>query len=142
MRMRSWAVAIILCAGATLSGADFRTGGVDNGRSGWVKDEKVFTTANVGRSTLLWKIKLPSTPRSMHNLFNPLVAQGVTTAQGPRELAVIAGVTDDLFGIDVETGRQIWHRHFDGEFSNRGPSNDTLCPGGQTALPTMAQVSP
>ena len=142
MRIRRWAAAIVVCAGATLSASDFLTGGVDNGRTGWVKDEKIFTTANVGRSTLLWKTKLTSTPRSMHNLFNPLVATGVTTAQGVRELAVVTGVTDDLFGIDVETGRQIWHRRFDGEFSTRGPSNDTLCPGGQTALPTMAQVSP
>ena len=56
--------------------------------------------------------------------------------------AVVAGVSDDLFGIDVATGKQIWHRHFDSTLANPGGTNDTLCPGGQTAVPTMAQASP
>ena len=121
--------------------ARFLTEGVDIGRTGWVRDEKVFSPANVGRSKLLWKVKLDSTPRAMHNLFAPLVADGVTTPEGPRELAVVAGVSDDLFGIDVATGRQIWHRRFDSTLAKPGGTNDTLCPGGQTAVPTMAETS-
>jgi hypothetical protein len=39
---------------------------------------------------LLWKIKLPSTPREMHNLFAPLIAERVNTPQGVREIAVVA----------------------------------------------------
>ena len=38
--------------------------------------------------------------------------------------------------------RQIWHRQFDSTLTNPGGTNDTLCPGGQTAVPTMAQASP
>ncbi len=131
-----------IVAGVTALASDFLTEGVDNARTGWVRDEKVFTTANVGSTKLLWKVKLESTPRAMHNLFAPLVAERVTTAQGTRELAVVAGVSDDLFGIDVATGKQIWHRHFDSTLANPGGTNDTLCPGGQTAVPTMAQTSP
>ena len=37
-----------------------------------------------------------------------------------RELAVVAGVSDDLFGIDVATGKQIWHRKFDSTLANPG----------------------
>ena len=51
-------------------------------------------------------------------------------------------MSDDLFGIDVATGKQLWHIHFDGGPSPAPPSNDTLCPAGQTAAPTMAQVAP
>jgi outer membrane protein assembly factor BamB len=142
MHLRSLIGALVMFAGASVCATDFLAEGVDNARTGWVQDEKIFTTANVGSSTLLWKIKLESTPRSMHNLFAPLVAERVTTAQGTREIAVVAGVSDDLFGIDVASGKQIWHRRFDGEFATRGPSNDTLCPGGLTAVPTMAQVAP
>ncbi len=47
-----------------------------------------------------------------------------------------------MFGIDVATGKQIWHRRFDSTLAKPGGTNDTLCPGGQTAVPTMAQVSP
>ncbi|MGH8636880.1 MAG: hypothetical protein ACREUZ_07060, partial [Burkholderiales bacterium] len=83
-----------LAAGATAIASDFLTEGVDSGRTGWVRDEKIFTVANVGQTKLLWKVTLESTPRAMHNLFAPLVAERVTTAQGPRELAVVAGVSD------------------------------------------------
>src|SRR6476660_4886798 len=132
----------LLFSTVTMGASDFLTEGFDNARTGWVRDEKVFTPANVGTTKLLWKLKLESTPRAMHNLFAPLVAERVTTPQGTRELAVVAGVSDDLFGIDVATGKQIWHRHFDSTLANPGGTTDTLCPGGQTAVPTMAQAAP
>ena len=133
---------ILLLSGVTGGASDFITEGVDHARTGWVRDEKIFTRANVASMKLLWKVKLESTPRAMHNLFAPLVAERVTTAQGTRELAVVAGVSDDLFGIDVATGRHIWHRRFDSTLAKPGGTNDTLCPGGQTAVPTLAQTSP
>src|SRR5688572_16734306 len=143
MRSARWCSAVVILSSAvTLGASDFLTEGVDNARTGWVKDEKVFTPANVGSMKLLWTLKLDSKPRAMHNLFAPLVADRVTTAQGTRELAVVAGVSDDLFGIDVAAGRQIWHRRFDSTLAKPGGTNDTLCPGGQTAVPTMAQASP
>lgn len=142
MRVQKLLAVLVLLSTATVWGADFLTEGVDNGRTGWVKDEKIFTTANAKDIRLLWKLKLDSTPRAMHNLFAPLVAERVTTAQGPREMALVAGVTDDLFGIDVATGKQVWHRHFDTTLTNLAPVNNTLCPGGQTAVPTMAQTAP
>ena len=146
LRRVGWPVAglaaAVLAAGGPGLASDFLAEGVDNARSGWVRDEKIFTTANVGTTRLLWKVTLESKPRAMHNLFAPLVAQRVATAQGARELAVVAGVSDDLFGIDVATGKQIWHRRFDSTLANPGGTNDTLCPGGQTAAPTMAETSP
>ena len=142
MRIVRLGSVILLLAGVTGGASDFVTEGVDNARTGWVRDEKIFTKANVGSMKLLWKVNLESAPRAMHNLFAPLVAERVTTAQGARELAVAAGVSDDLFGLDVATGRQIWHRRFDSTLAKPGGTNDTLCPGGQTAVPTMAQTSP
>src|SRR4051812_1402817 len=131
--------AMLMCAGASLAATDFLTEGVDNARTGWVKDEKIFTTANVGSSKLLWKTKLDSAPRAMHNLFAPLVAEKVTTAQGTKEVAIVAGVSDDMFGLDTATGQQLWHVHFDGGPNPPPPSENTLCPSGQTAVPTMAK---
>jgi outer membrane protein assembly factor BamB len=133
---------VLLMSTATVGAVDFLTEGFDNARTGWVRDEKVFTPANVSSMKLLWKLKLESTPRAMHNLVAPLVAERVTTAQGVRELAAVAGVSDDMFGIDVASGHQIWHRHFDSTLANPGGTNDTLCPGGQTAVPVLTQVSP
>ena len=142
MRTRPIVAALVLSAGTTLLGTEFLTGGIDHGRTGWVKDEKIFTPANVGSTKLLWKLKLNSEPRAMHNLFSPLIAERVETAQGVKEIGVVAGISDDVFGIDVATGQQLWHRHWDGGPNPAPPANNTLCPSGQTALPTMAQVSP
>jgi PQQ-like domain len=136
------ALLILVLWGVARAASDFLAEGADHERTGWVRNEKVFTTVNVGGMKLLWKIKLDSTPRAMHNLFAPLVGEHVTTPQGTREIAVVAGVSDDLFGIDVAEGRQIWHRHFDSTLAKPGGTNDTLCPGGQTAVPTMAETSP
>src|SRR6188768_844549 len=134
--------AIVLCAGTSLVAADILTEGVDNGRTGWVKDEKVFTLANVGSSKLLWKLKLDSKGRAMHNLFAPLIAERVQTADGVKEIGIVAGISDDMFGVDVVSGKQLWHRKFDGAPNPPPPDTNTLCPTGQTAVPTMAQTEP
>ena len=89
-----WLLASVLVCGVSVFAEDYLAEGVDNRRTGWLKNEKVFTTANVGSMKLLWKIKVNSTPRQMHNLFAPLAVSGVTTARGARELAIFAGISD------------------------------------------------
>ena len=133
---------LLLCGAATLSATDVLLEGIDVGRSGWVKDEKFFTLANVGSTKLLWKVQLKSTPRAMHNLFPPLIAENVTTSQGPLEVGLVAGITDDLFAIDVATGQVLWQRRLENRLTNQAPVDNVLCPGGQTAVPVMVQVSP
>src|SRR4026207_994340 len=86
---------------ASPMGSDYLTEGNDPGRTGWMKDEKVFTLANVKDMKLLWKVKLESQPREMHNLVAPLIAERVTRPRGARDLAIVAGISDDLFAIDV-----------------------------------------
>ena len=85
-----WLLAFVLVGGVSVFAEDYLTEGVDNGRTGWLKNEKIFTTGNVGSMKLLWKIKVNSTPRQMHNLFAPLTVSGVTTVRGARELAIFA----------------------------------------------------
>jgi outer membrane protein assembly factor BamB len=126
-------------SGATVWASDYLMEGGDPARTGWVKDEKVFNTANVRNMKLLWKIPLGSTPREMHNLFSPLIAGRVSTPQGLREMAVVAGVSDDLFGIDIASGELMWKKKFDSTYTPQagGRGGDTLCPGGQTAVPVL-----
>jgi outer membrane protein assembly factor BamB len=136
-------MAALLASSSTLWASDYLLEGNDPGRTGWMKDEKVFTPANVKDTKLLWTIKLDSTPREMHNLYPPLIAQNVTTAQGPREIALVAGITDDLFAIDAATGTQLWHKHFESTYTPPpgGRGGGTLCPGGQTAVPIIVPAS-
>ena len=133
-----WLLAFVLMGGVSVFAEDYLAEGVDNGRTGWLKNEKIFTTANVGSMKLLWKIKVNSTPRQMHNLFAPLTVSGVTTARGARELAIFAGISDELYAIDVATGEMIWEKKFDSIYPSVTTGvGSTLCPGGQTAVPVI-----
>ena len=89
---------------------------------------------------LLWTLQTDNQPRQMHNLFPPLIVSDVQTAAGPEEIAVVAGVSDNIYGIDVEKGTQIWKRHFDSTFKEPagGRGGGPLCPGGLTATPVIA----
>ena len=122
--------------------ANWLTDGGDPQRTSWQRHETLISPASVKDMTLVWKLQLDNQPREMHNLFAPLVAEKATTAQGVREIGIVAGVSDDMFGIDLATGKQLWHVHFDGGPSPAPPANETLCPAGQTAVPRVGENTP
>src|SRR5581483_4199855 len=90
-----------------------------------------------------WKIKLDSQPREMHNLFPALIVDKVRTSTGPKEIAIVAGVSDNLFAIDAETGGLIWNKHFENTWTPTRPQrgDDPLCPGGITATPVIQSAA-
>ena len=125
---------LALAAGVTTIASDFLTEGVDSGRTGWVRDEKIFTTANVGRHDA--PVEGEAREHTACDAQPVRAAGGRSASRRRRALArspSSPGVTDDLFGIDVAAGQQIWHRRFDSTLAEPGGTNDTLCPGGQTA---------
>src|SRR5215475_104552 len=93
----------ISVAGIAQEKADWLTDGGDPQRTAWQKNETILSPATVKDMKLLWKIKLDNQPRQMHALFPPLIAGSVTMPDGStREIAVVAGVSDNLFGIDAD----------------------------------------
>jgi hypothetical protein len=60
--------------------------------------------------------------------------QNVNTPNGSKTIGVVSGVSDDVYGIDLSEGDQIWHVKFESTYNppagTRG--GGTLCPGGQT----------
>ena len=135
---RSLVIAAALSGLVSLSGADWLTDGGNPQRTAWQKDEKILSVHSVRNMTLLWKIHLDNEPRQMHSLFPPLVVERVKTSTGFRQIAVDAGVSDNIFAIDVENGELLWKKHFETTFTpppiGRG---DILCPGGLTATPVI-----
>ena len=112
----------------------------DNQRTAWQRNETRISTDSVKNMKLLWKLQFDNQPRQMHNLFPPLIVTDVTTAQGPKEIAVVAGVSDNIYGVDVATGTRLWSRKFDSTFVEQpgGRGGGVLCPGGLTATPVIA----
>jgi outer membrane protein assembly factor BamB len=120
--------------------ADWLTDGADPHRTAWQQYETALSPTTVRGMTRLWTIHLDNVPRQMHALFPALIAGHVTTPGGPKQIAVVAGVSDNLYGIDVEAGSLLWQRHFDRGFTLPfdGRPRSTLCPGGLTATPVIA----
>ena len=84
MRTRPIVAALVISAGTTLLATDFLTEGVDNARTGWVKDEKIFTHGQRRQHEAAVEGEARSTPRAMHNLFAPLIAERVDDRRRAR----------------------------------------------------------
>jgi outer membrane protein assembly factor BamB len=139
-------VAVMMAAAASTAAvraqghakANWLTDGYDKERTSWQRNETLLSPDTVGRMELLWKVRLDNQPRQMHNLFPALIVSDVLTARGRREMAIVAGVSDNVYGIDVETGRQVWKRHFDSTYQESATDRVyVLCPGGLTATPVV-----
>ena len=133
-------VAVPLLASALAWSADWLTDGGNPQRTAWQQDEKILTPANVGGMKLLWKLKLDNQPRVMHSLFPPLIIERLNSPEGPRQVAIEAGSSDNLYAIDVEKGEVIWKKRFESTFTpsaNGRGALGILCPGGQTATPVI-----
>jgi outer membrane protein assembly factor BamB len=133
-------VTLIVVGSIPTPGADWLTDGHDPQRTGWQKDEKILAVSNVAKMKLLWKLKTDNEPRQMHSLFPPLIVSNATVKGAAREVAILAGVSDNIYAIDVEKGEIIWKKHFENSFQapTGGRGGGILCPGGQTATPVIA----
>jgi outer membrane protein assembly factor BamB len=139
--MRIAPILLAATAGCVMApAADWLTDGYDNKRTAWQRDEKILSVATAKDIKLLWKIKLDNEPRQMHNLFPPLIVEKVNTPRGVKQIAVETGVSDKLYGIDVETGQLLWTRKFQNTWAGAagGRGGGILCPGGITATPVIA----
>jgi len=140
--MRKTYLLIVIAAGCAVWGAEWPTDGGNTFRDNWQRDEKTLNKDNVKNLEILWKLKLDNEPQEMHALFPPLIVE-VKTASGPKQIAVEAGISDNLFAIDVETGKVIWKKHFEyPPLARRGKPDDPLCPPGQTATPVIGPPNP
>ena len=91
---------------------DWLTDGGDNQRTGWAKNEKILTKQNVGSLKLLWTLETGNQPRALHSLMPVLVIGQLATANGPRQVGIVNGISDNLYGFDVETGKILWQKHW------------------------------
>lgn len=123
---------------AVLLGSDWPTDGGNPQRTNWQKDETILRPDNVGNLKVLWKLKLENTPRQMHALLPTLIIGDLRTAAGTKHVALTAGVSDNLYAIDVDKGEILWKKRFEypPPARNGGPT-DPLCPGGLTATPVI-----
>ena len=136
-------LAMTLASASFAVAADWPTDGGTPQRTAWQQDETILNKSNVGNMKLIWSLKLDNVPREMHSLFPPVIASQVKTANGNKQIAVEAGSSDNVYGIDVATGSVIWKKHFEYK-SDKPPSTAPypLCPGGLVATPVLGPPDP
>src|SRR6185437_5058545 len=135
---------VFAAAGCALWGADWLTDGGNVKRDAWQRDEKIFSPESVKNTKLLWKLHLDNEPREMHSLFPPLIVEKVNTPSGVKQIAIEAGVSDNIYAIDVDKGEVIWKKHFVSTWTppaTGGRGGGILSPGGITATPVIAPAS-
>ncbi len=130
-------VAVAFVGGVASRAADWLMDGGDTKRTAWQKDEHTISTANAKDLKVLWKLQLDNQPQQMHSLFPPLIINNLKTSAGEKQIAIVLGISDNMYGIDVVNGTVVWKKHFDYPTpTNVRPNNDDpLCPEGALATP-------
>jgi outer membrane protein assembly factor BamB len=126
----------LLCLESAARAADWPTFGHDPQRSGWAAEETSLSVDNVAGLKLLWKAPIKNEAKSLTALTSPIVAEGVSTAHGARDLVYVAGSSSNLEAIDAKTGELVWTQVFDTRVL---PKYDGmwLCPNNLNATPTI-----
>src|SRR5208283_2047042 len=131
-------LALIASSCAHLGAADWLTFGGDAQRTGWQKRESSITTQNVKDLQLLWKMKFENAQKGMYSIFEPLIVGSVITNHGFKEMAIVAGSSDNVWAIDADLGKLLWQKQF--TYTSETPqakNSSWLCPGGLTAVPVI-----
>ena len=128
---------LLLCAAA--SAGDWPTFGHDPQRTGWASSEKILTAANVSNLDLKWRTKLDNQAFQLASLTAPIVATGVSTSRGVRNVAYVAGNQGTVFALDTDSGDILWIRKFTtyAQPNNIGLQGSVYCPNGINATPTF-----
>ena len=133
----------LLLSAAALWGADWLTHSGDPQRTGWQKAETTVTKENVKDLQLLWKMKLPENDqKALYSLMEPLIIGRLITNRGFKEVALVAGSSDNIYAVDADLGKILWQKHF--QYSSETPQTPVstwLCPGGLTATPVVPPLS-
>ena len=117
---------------------DWLTWGYDQERTGWNRAEITLSPKNVGQLKQLWSthLSVPVDRYVLSTMTSPIVAAGVSTPQGPKDLVFILGANDVLFAIDANDGKQVWQKSFPNPQEPKKPK-EWLCPGTVNDTPTI-----
>jgi outer membrane protein assembly factor BamB len=129
--------------GRTVTMADWPTFAHDSQRTGWAFEETRIAPDSISQMKLVWKTKLNSDPYSIYNLTPPLIAGGISTVKGLRNVLYTVGVTGSVYAVDAETGEELWERKLTARVTpvNGGFQGGMLCPNGPTGSPVIDKGS-
>ena len=112
-------------------GSQWLTALADAQRTSWVRADDKISVAALSKPGFdqQWKSKLDNQPRGAHGLAQGVTASGVTLFV---PMSVVAGSSNNVYGIDNDLGYVVWRRHFDAAL----PAATAACAGGITSAAT------
>ena len=131
-RLMFAAIAAALAGSVTFAqlgrgGSQWLTALADAQRTSWIRTDDKISVASLSKPgfELQWKSKLDNQPRGAHGLAQGVTANGVTLFV---PMSVVAGSSNNVYGIDNDLGYVVWRRHFDAAL----PAATAACAGGIT----------
>ena len=112
-------------------GSQWLTALADAQRTSWIRTDDKISVASMAKPgfELQWKVKLDNQPRGAQGLAQGVTASGVTLFV---PMSVVAGSSNNVYGIDNDLGYVVWQRHFDAPL----PAATAACSGGVTSAAT------
>jgi hypothetical protein len=112
-------------------GSQWPTALADAQRTSWIRNDDKISVAALSKPgfELQWKAKLDNQPRGAHGLAQGVTASGVTLFV---PMSIVAGSSNNVYGIDNDLGYVVWQRHFDAAL----PAATAACAGGISSAAT------
>jgi hypothetical protein len=112
-------------------GSQWLTAMADAQRTSWVRTDDKISVAALSKPGFeqQWKVTLDNQPRGVHGLAQGVTASGVTLFV---PMSIVAGSSNNVYGIDNDLGYVVWQRHFDATL----PAATAACAGGITSAAT------
>jgi len=110
----------------------------DAQRSGWNRGGTALSAATVGRLRPLWNTKLTdkAVPLVLSTLTAPVVAGGVSTPEGAKDLVFSIGMDDVLSAVDAASGKIVWQKSFPTSIKPLRPASIS-CSNTEQATPVI-----
>ncbi|HYS45916.1 MAG TPA: PQQ-binding-like beta-propeller repeat protein [Rhizomicrobium sp.] len=110
----------------------------DQQRSGWNRGESLLSKATVGKLKPLWNTQLTTASQALvlSTLTAPVVAAGVSTSGGAKDLVFSLSIEDTLTALDAGNGQILWQKHFANPFKPLRPASIS-CSNTEQATPTI-----
>jgi outer membrane protein assembly factor BamB len=138
------AAAVGLHAALGQSGPEWTTGSGDPARDGWQRGESKISPGTAKDLRLLWKVKVPTKTMGMLSFREPMIVNGVKTAEGLRTLAIVAGAANDVYAVDAEKGTVTWQKKLkwaSDQPQEEGEGEGFICTNALSATPVVSPAN-
>src|ERR1700674_486166 len=122
-------VALAGMAGAQIRPIDWPFYGGDAQRTGWEKGDSRITKENVKDFQLVLKRKLDTKPVGPFSLTPPVIIGRLISYRGFKELAFVAGASDNLWAIDADVDKVFWQKHLESSAEKAKAGKSAICSG-------------